>query len=1054
MSQPRFRKIRHPFARPRVEALEDRVVPTVHLFIDFGDSFGASGLSITDAELTGSFAGGGIQGPVGLGVGSMKYTSLGDEIVGVLDYNHDGVLDTADYDDLKTDIISLVQRVYEPYNVIVEEVANNSIATIRGEMEANNANPLSSGIRDGYVIVGKAVTPGGQSVGAGGLLGIAGVDTNFFSGNTFPQVNDRDNTTLVFADTVIGLTTSSNELATLLAFTITHEAGHSFTLFHTAADDLFGFLPPDTGLLVGSEVMIGNYTGVQQNFIPMLSRFPMIAGDFNFNPNLIENSYESLANFARSNIGAKSDPLLSGAGKPNPGPVGPSYVTGSGANDLIRITRTGPDSALVTVVPYRNSQLTNLADIPGTNSISYTYSIPLAGGILIDGGLGDDQFVLGADLATEVTVRGMGGIDKLVIDGKNAGAVTYTPDGTNLTGFDSQSDRRGTIQVGATTVHFQEFELTGRISVENVQSFTFRSPGGSDELELINSGDAIRVRGKINDGLDFVQVSVFNANTVVLDTGTNDDAAGNDDVVILKNIFVAQGLTNIEFRTGGGNDVLQLFQGRLDLPGSGGGISFFGGEGNDRLDVLAGEFILGGDETFLFDGGGGNDTFNIGQAVMSLPRDAALQINGGLGDDTVIITPASLSNFDFDGGDGNDALTILGNLNLPAGAIFQFDGGLGDDTLALGGTVVTHKTSTFNYVGGDGFDAIGSAGTARRTWVIGNGTITLDNRLRFNTLESVRGGAGVDVFILTAASSLTGTLDGGGGADVLNVSALRNVRLSLAPSATTSGLTVTPTIAGLTLPTALNIDHVIAGAGVADSLSGLNSPSHWLLNPGVSRYFTGKYALSFTGVDGMFGGSGDDTLFVDSAPRLVRTIVGGQPRLTPVNAIGPRQVFDGGAGNDKVRVNGSAAADVFGFGFNTITARGRTLSYANSESLEVFGGGGNDVFSLVALNYAAQRIDVYGDGGADTFNVAPSRATALRVFGDTITNVPSAIDTLRVIQQGATIVSGALANARSGRVLFNNSFLPLDFFGMERAVGGTVAAGGGGGGSGGQFRPF
>jgi hypothetical protein len=1053
MSLTRIRKTRPSLCRPRVEALEDRVVPTVRLFVDFGDNFGASGLSITNAELTGSFASGGLQGPLGLGVAKMTYTSLGDEIIGTLDYNGDGTRNTADYTDLKRDVLDIVKRVYEPFNLIVEEVASNSVAAIRAKMEANNANPVASGIRDAYVIVGKAVDSGGVSVGGTSLLGIAGVDSKFFFGNTFPQVNDLDNTTLVFADTVIGFTSTSKELATLLAFVVAHEAGHSFTMFHTAYDDLFGLLPPDTGTLVGSEVMIGAYTGTQQNFIPMITRFPLIAGDFNFNPNLVENPYGTLANFARSNIGAKSDPTLIGAGKPNPGPVGPAYVTGTGANDIIRITPTGANTAVVEVEPYRTPRLTGLIDIPGTNANTFTYTINTTGGIIINAGLGDDNIILSGDLGVEVSVRGMGGIDRLTIDGKNTGSVIYTPDGTKLTGFDNQPDRRGQIQVGTTTINFREFELGGRISIENAQTFTFRSPGGSDDLELINSGDAIRVRGKIADGIDFVQATVFNTTTVVLDTGTNDNAAGNvDDVVKLKNILVAKGLTNVVFDTGLGNDVFQLFQGRLDLPGSGGGITFRGGAGNDRLDVLAGEFIPGPDETFTFDGGDGDDVFNFGVAVVPLPRNAALVMDGGNGNDSLILGPATLSNFTFTGGEGNDTLTLLGKLNLPAGAKFSFTGGAGDDTLALGGAITAHKTATFAFEGGDGLDALGSAGTGQNTWAIGNKAITLNNRLRFTTLESVRGGAGPDVFLISPDSKLDGTIDGGGGRDVLNLTAVRNVQLRVALTAT-AGVDATVALPGGTQMKVANIDHVIAGTGPGDNLFGADTPSHWLLSAAGSRYSSGKSSVTFSGIEGLLGGASDDTLFIDTTPVVNRPVgkPGAAATITLANVISPRQVFDGGAGSDKLQVNGSAAAEAFALGFNTLTILGRVLTLNNTEEAALFGAGGNDVFTLTSAVYAMRRIDVYGDGGADTFNVAPAQSTAIRVFGDTITNAPSGADVLRVLFQGTNLAGLAPAiNAPSGRLFFTNGFLPFDFFGMERVERGALTPGGGGK----QFRPF
>src|SRR5262249_19629105 len=111
------------FSRLAVEALEDRTTPTATLFLDFGDSLPAGGLTMTVLQMRDTFANGGIQGPdltkttgtpAITDTTQLKLTPFNPLVT--FDYNGDAVVNAQDATDLRTAIVSLVQHSYNPLN--------------------------------------------------------------------------------------------------------------------------------------------------------------------------------------------------------------------------------------------------------------------------------------------------------------------------------------------------------------------------------------------------------------------------------------------------------------------------------------------------------------------------------------------------------------------------------------------------------------------------------------------------------------------------------------------------------------------------------------------------------------------------------------------------------------------------------------------------------------------------------------------------------------------------------------------------------------------------
>ncbi len=151
----------------------------------------------------------------------------------------------------------------------------------------------------------------------------------------------------------------------------------------------------------------------------VFSRFPMMAGDGNTNANTLSatpSPYEAMANDT-THIG------------PNPART---YLTGTGDNDIITVTRTSATTASVDVQPFDDAAHAVTVDAPGATGNSYSYNISTTLPILLDAGGRDDLIKIIGNLGTTVTVRGMHGTDALEVDTQNAATATYSPAGTQV----------------------------------------------------------------------------------------------------------------------------------------------------------------------------------------------------------------------------------------------------------------------------------------------------------------------------------------------------------------------------------------------------------------------------------------------------------------------------------------------------------------------------------------------------------------------------------------------------------------------------------------------
>src|SRR5262245_32896513 len=170
--QPRPRR-----SRPAIETLEDRLVPTTKLFIDFATLLPAAGPQAkvaVDQPNKPSLLN--LVGPnTGPDLREKPLTMAGSADLTIkqlkLDYNGDGHIDANDIRALQSDVLPIVQRAYQPFAVDVELVSSANASQIKAKLDANNGD--AAGQFDAYVLVGTFTSGGGSVIQGKSLIGQA-----------------------------------------------------------------------------------------------------------------------------------------------------------------------------------------------------------------------------------------------------------------------------------------------------------------------------------------------------------------------------------------------------------------------------------------------------------------------------------------------------------------------------------------------------------------------------------------------------------------------------------------------------------------------------------------------------------------------------------------------------------------------------------------------------------------------------------------------------------------------------------------------------------------
>ncbi|MFC1812988.1 hypothetical protein ACFL03_09875, partial [Thermodesulfobacteriota bacterium] len=259
------------------------------------------------------------------------------------------------------------------------------------------------------------------------------------------------------------------------------------------------------------------------------------------------------------------------------------------------------------------------------------------------------------------------------------------------------------------------------------------------------------------------------------------------------------------------------------------------------------------------------------------------------------------------------------------------------------------------------------------------------------------GGSSTDAFIFNDTMTISGTIDGGAGADTLDWSTYTTARgVTLTGTGTNDGFAGTEASIGGSFD---NIDVLIARPGGGDTLTGANLANVWTITGADDGTLTsGANTVTFTDFANLTGGSSTDAFIFNDTMTISGTIDGGAgndtldwssyttPRDVTLTGTGTTDGFAGTevsitggfdnineliAGSDGydqlAGLNVDATWDIDGPATGTYTASGRTLSIGNFEMLQ--GGSGNDDFTLAGGVFPLLpfiNLYVTGSTGANT----------------------------------------------------------------------------------------
>jgi hypothetical protein len=557
--------------------------------------------------------------------------------------------------------------------------------------------------------------------------------------------------------------------------------------------------------------------------------------------------------------------------------------------------------------------------------------------------------------------------------------------------------------------------ILGDLTIENPPSYTTLNVDDSADT----TGRAATLDTFIGSDGAFGRISGLapaSINYKLADTGspvTIDAGAGGDVFTVAPLTFQA-----IDLNTGDGNDtvILQTASGGFVVDGQGGTNTLIGPDAaatwnitNTNAGTIAGVATFTNVQNLA--GGSANDTFKLSNG-----KGVAGVINGGGGtntlDDSAYRTGvtvnltigtatgtggvASIQN--VVGSPANDTITgsSASNALSGSGGTDVLNGGAGGaDIFLLAATQGTATTVT----GGGTDDTLRGANIAN-IWTITGANAGNVNGIAFTGIASLTGGASTDAFKF-ATGSVSGTVAGGGGTDMLDYSAdggaAATVDLAARTATRTGGFA--------------NIERLVGSTSAADTLVGPNVNNTWSIT-GSNTGSVGSFG--FSSVEDLTGGAANDAF-----------------KFAPAGSVSGR--VSGGLGGNSLdySLDGGAAATV---NLATSTAS-RTGGFAGIQALvgstsatdRLIGPTATNLWSITATN--AGRVGPFsfsdvehltGGSGVDEFVFRNGMGVSGAINGGGGSNwldyaLYTTPVTVNLATGSATGVSGGVANIEDVR---------------------------------------
>ncbi len=627
---------------------------------------------------------------------------------------------------------------------------------------------------------------------------------------------------------------------------------------------------------------------------------------------------------------------------------------------------------------------------------------------------GDDNDVLkgggGAD-----QLHGDGGIDTVeYLDSSDGVTVNL---GTNTgTGGTAEGDTFTDIENINGSSHSDN--LTGNSGVNELRGAdgndTLKGGGGAD---VLNGGDGIDMAGYF-DALAGVIVSLGS------NSGSGSDAAG-DTLVDIENLFGSS--FNDQLTGNGGNNELYGWDGNDTLKGGGGADIINGGNGVDTVDYVIsseGVYVDLTNGAGLF-GEAAGDTYTLIENV------------NGSGYADTLIGSADANGLVGNGGDdyiyGENGIDYLyggfGADHLFGGDDASVDYARYDDS-DYGNLIIRLDASNLNTgaAAGDVYDGIeGLVGGVGNDTVVGNGLANY--LLGASGNDFVYGQAGADYLNGGAGSN---QLWGGAGADAhvggTGIDYARyddanwgNLTIRLDAPSLNTGAAAGDTYTG--------IDGLVGGAG-NDTVVG-NASANYLFGSGGNDNVYGQ-----AGADYLSGGAGTNQLWGGAG---ADAHIGG-------SGIDYARYDDANWGNMTIRLDapslntGAAAGDTYAGIEGLVGGIGNDVIVGNASNNYLLGGGGNDaIYGQGGNDYLS------GGAGADRFVFATAPAAG---NADTISDFAHGSDDIALKQTifasiGATLDAtelrlGTAAADANDYIIYNSANGQLFYDANGNGVGGQT----------------
>ena len=471
-------------------------------------------------------------------------------------------------------------------------------------------------------------------------------------------------------------------------------------------------------------------------------------------------TFNLLSGTITSNVGGSEEddtfiigPGITVSGRIN-GRAGTDTFTATAAVN-VRVTTDNSDTT-ANAIRLRNVETITLSDEADTLAL-------LSGAVAgdVNGGAGDDMFVIGADIMIGGTIDGGLGMDTLSL------ATGFTPTSANL--FDGLLTLgiTGGDSIELTLANIEPFTFPGLTLTTEALPLTFpAATTGADTFAISNdiTDLAQRQLDSVIDGLGGTDVFELNTGATVASIAFSSDTptGGVVNLQSIETITLDGGTVNGAIDAGAATGTTGV---TFNLISGTAGGNITGSPGNDI-------FIVSGDIT------GGSPALDINGLV---------QGGGGDQDEVRLVADGVVDSLDFN-------IFVEGSLSLQAVETITIDGGTVNSNInaatataitfnlmsgTIGGNVTGSSNNDIFNLGGATVGGFLSGGNGADTFNLESGTVTSDVgggagddtfTLSGGTVAgNVDGGADNDTFTLSSGT-LTGNLNGGAGDDLIIIS--------------------------------------------------------------------------------------------------------------------------------------------------------------------------------------------------------------------------------------------------------------------------------------------